>query len=316
MPKGTSITLFMLVTNRDCVFADYAVRSYGKLRQGEGRAGDFVLFVYLNCLSAENKARYARRWASYPYVEVFDNAERVAGRDLYPGQEIVSPEGVARQRDDYAENYDELWTSELRAFQTPLVATVDADFEVLHPDFYFYLRDALAADARHVGASTSYDATARQYDTYSRRHLVLHERNHTWFCIYRREAFELSGVSHFYYEEENADGETIAFDSAAYFQHDLRARHGRTFVSLPPAFDRSFVHYGAASKNTSITPRNAWLYRAVFLWSTVGVFYGSGVGRVGSAVNGVVRRLSRAVFRGRLERVAAERRTYVYDAQE
>lgn len=87
-------------------------------------------------------------------------------------------------------------------------------------------------------------------------------------------------------------------------------------MSLPPAFDRSFVHYGAASKNTSITPRNAWLYRAVFLWSTVGVFYGSGVGRVGSAVNGVVRRLSRAVFRGRLERVAAERRTYVYDAQE
>ena len=311
MPPQTSVTLFMLVTDRDCVFADYAVRSYGTLVGPDGDP-DFVLFVYLNCLSRENVERYAGRWGSYPYVEVFDNTEKVRGTPLYPGQEMVSPEGVRRRRDDAAENYDELWTSELPTFRTPLVATVDADFEVLHPDFYHHLLAALRSDARAVGASTDYSPTARVYDTYSKRDLVLWERNHTWFCVYRREAFALSTASHFYYEEVDADG-TTAFDSAAYFQHDLRDVHGRTFVSLPPEFSRSYIHYGAASKNRSISRRNVWFYRRVFIWSTVGLVYGSRRGRAARALNAVVRKAARAAFRGLLDRVASERRTYVYD---
>lgn len=307
------VTLFMLVTERDCVFADYAVASFAKVYDRCQAPGSrFVLFVYLNCLSAASKARYAKRWAAYPYVTLFDNAERTAGRTLVPGEDIVSPEGIVRQRDDAAENYDELWTSRLPTFTTPIVGTVDADFEVLDPDFYVYLLDALASDDRLVGASTSYSPTSRQYDTYSKRHLLIHERNHTWFCLYRREAFQLSQTSHFYYEEANAQGETEAFDSAARFQHDLRLL-GRTFATLPPAFSRSFIHYGAASKNKSITPRTVGFYRRVFLWTTVGVRYGSQVGLAGRALNRAVRRVAGVAFRGLLERVAAERRTYVYD---
>lgn len=314
MSGNRLITLFMLVTERDCMFADYAIESYGKIFRASERPPDhFVLYVYLNCLSQQSKDAYFPRWASYPYVQLFDNAARVEGLDLYPGQEIVSPEGIVRRRDDRAENYDELWSSELPTFATPLVATVDADFEVLHPDFYFHLLDALEADGGLVGASTSYSATSREYDTYSRRHLVLHERNHTWFCIYRREAFEQSRVSQFYFEEEDPHGKVHAYDSAAYFQHDLRVNHGRTFAALPPRFDGSYIHYGAASKNRSITPRNAGLYRRMFIWANVGVRYGSHVGRMGTALNRVVRRITRRLFHVRLERVAAERRTYVYD---
>lgn len=314
MAAQKSITLFMLVTDRDCMFADFAVKSYGKVARsaGEGSSG-FVLFVYLNCLSDAHVARYADRWRAYPYVEVFDNREKVRGTPLYPGQEMVSPEGIARRRDDAAENYDELWTTELRAFRTPLVATVDADFEVLHPDFFHQLLAALRCDDRAVGASTDYSPTARVYDTYSRRHMTLWERNHTWFCIYRREAFELSDVSHFYYEEQGADGEAVAYDSAAYFQRDLRGRHGRTFAALGPEYSRSYIHYGAASKNKSITPGNVRLYRKLFIWSTVGVLYGSRLGRAGRALNAVVRRAVGAASRDVLERTAAERTTYVYD---
>jgi hypothetical protein len=312
MPPERSVTLFMLVTDRDCVFADYAVRSYGKLA---GADADFVLFVYLNCLSKENVERYAGRWRSYPYVEVFDNTEKVRATPLYPGQEMTSPEGVLRRRDDAAENYDELWTSELKTFRTPFVATVDADFEVLHPDFYHHLVAALRADPSAIGASTDYSPTARVYDTYSERHVVLWERNHTWFCLYRREAFELSAASHFYYEEPDADWGTIAFDSAAYFQHDLRYAHGRTFVSLPPEFSGSFLHYGAASKNRSITRRNVWFYRRVFIWSTVGLVYGSRLGPAGRALNAVVRKAARRAFRSLLDRTAAERSTDVYEEQ-
>lgn len=302
----------MLVTERDCMFADYAVASYARLHEAcPGEAYRFVLFVYLNCLSEASKRRYAARWAAHPFVTLYDNAEHVRDLDLRPGQEIVSPEGVVRPRDDAAENYDELWSTQLQTFTTPVVGTVDADFEVLHPDFYVHLLDALAADDRLVGASTSYSSSARQHDTYSGRNVVIHERNHTWFCLYKREAFRLSKTSHFYFEETDAQVETVAYDSAANFQRDLRLQ-GRTFATLPPAFDSSYIHYGAASKNRSITPRTVGFYRRVFLWANVGVLYGAGVGRMGRALNGAVRRLAGVAFRRLLARVAAERRTYVF----
>src|SRR4028118_13435 len=140
------ITFFMLVTNRDCIIADYAINSYQKIYNTKLNFGscDFILFVYLNCLTEENKNKYYGKWELYPFTFLYDNTSKIKPEDFpYPGQPIISPEGVARSRDDYAESYDELWTTELKKIQTPFVATVDADFEILHADFYFYLMEEL-----------------------------------------------------------------------------------------------------------------------------------------------------------------------------
>ena len=53
----TEITFFMIVTPRDVVIADYAVRSYAKMR-----GHDFTLLVYSNYLLPEQKAYYFPRW--------------------------------------------------------------------------------------------------------------------------------------------------------------------------------------------------------------------------------------------------------------
>lgn len=215
----------MLVTNRDCIIADYAIKSYNKIFKVKTKFGfeDFTLFIYLNCLSPENKAYYLERWKQYPYTILFDNIVKINDfNNPYPGQKIISPEGITRSRDDYAENYDELWTTELGKFETPYIATVDADFEVLNADFYFYLLRLLDENREYIGASASYSDTAYKFDTYSKRDIVLFERNHTWFCIYKKEAFNISKISHFYYEELNNEGNVVAYDSAAYFQNDLK----------------------------------------------------------------------------------------------
>lgn len=156
MQDKKRITLFMLVTNRDCIIADYAIKSYQKIHDQKRPFGykDFVLFVYLNCLSEENKNQYLKKWKSYPYTIIYDNADKFEGAPKpYPGMKIVSLEGFEITCDDYAESYDDLWSNELRKFQTPFIATVDADFEVLNADFYFYLLDQLKDNPNLIAAS-------------------------------------------------------------------------------------------------------------------------------------------------------------------
>jgi len=61
-------TFFMIVTPRDVVIADYAVRSYAKIKDV-----DFSLLVYSNYLLPEQKAYYFPRWEAFPFVDIARN---------------------------------------------------------------------------------------------------------------------------------------------------------------------------------------------------------------------------------------------------
>jgi hypothetical protein len=297
------------------MIADYAIDSFSKIWALKKPFGyeDFVLFVYLNGLSSENKACYFEKWSGYPFATLYDNAEKFNEDNApYPEQLIISPEGFRNKREDYTENCDELWTTELKKFNTSYIATVDADFEILDADFYFYLVSQLEHQPNYIGASSSYSKTAIEYDTYSKRYIELQERNHTWFCIYRKEAFSLSTVSHFYYQEITKEGKVAAFDSAAFFQHDLRANHHFEFTTLPRAFKSSFVHYGAASKNRSLTRKNISFYRHAFMLAHAGLIHGK-ENFFSGLINKLVRKASSCFFGKYLKRFTIERSTYIYD---
>jgi hypothetical protein len=94
----------------------------------------------------------------------------------------------------------------------------------------------------------------------------LNERNHTWFCIYKREAFERSQVSHGFHREMLVGGpvERNCWDSCAYFQKSLRDQ-GLRLDHLHGQYWRDFIHYGAFSKNTSVTRHTVALFRAFAL---------------------------------------------------
>ena len=254
------VTFFMLVTNRDVSIADYAVKSYQKIYDEFKEELPFVLYIYCNCLKEDIKQKYMPKWAQYNYVQLFDNYAKTKTMNLRAGETITSPEGVDRLRDGWCENYDELWTSELRKFQTDYVATVDADFEILSPYFIGDMMDALESDPQLIGISSDYSAGGSQWDSYSGKVLNLAERWNTWFCIYKREAFNCK-TSHFYYCEEKANGEILYFDSSAYFQHRLITDFGYRFSVVDSKCRDNFIHYGAFSKNKSVTEKNVCLYR-------------------------------------------------------
>jgi hypothetical protein len=255
--NAPKITFFMLVTNRDASIADYAVKSYQKVQDEFKDELPFVLYIYCNCLKEDIKQKYMPKWSQYGYVQLFDNYEKTKTMNLRAGETITSPEGTYRLRDGWCENYDELWTSELRKFQTDYVATVDADFEILSPYFIGEMMDALERDPQLIGISSDYSAGGSQYDSYSDQVLNLAERWNTWFCIYKRQAFNCK-TSHFFYYDSSND---TVFDSGAYFQHRLITDFGYRFSAVDSKCHNNFIHYGAFSKNKSVNEKNIWLYR-------------------------------------------------------
>ena len=74
------------------------------------------------------------------------------------------------------------------------------------------------------------------------------------------EAFNCK-TSHFYYCEEKANGEILYFDSSAYLQHRLITDFGYRFSVVDSKCRDNFIHYGAFSKNKSVTEKNVCLYR-------------------------------------------------------
>ena len=105
-----------------------------------------------------------------------------------------------------------------------------------------------------VGMSTDYSPTDVVFEPYTGNTIILNERNHTWFCIYRQQAFEISQVSHAFHREMlvGAPVERNCWDSCAYFQKSLRDT-GLALDHLHGQYRRDFIHYGAFSKNTTVT---------------------------------------------------------------
>ena len=241
----------MIVTPRDVVIADYAVRSYAKIK-----GVDFSLLVYSNYLLPEQKAYYFPRWEALPFVDIARNPHHDA--DLHGINSRIKSDAL----EGPFEYCDPLWDRELRKIETPLVATVDADFEILRPRFLGHIMARLGTEADLVGFSTDYSPTDVVHEPYSGNTIVLNERNHTWFCIYKHMAFERSQVSQAFHREmlTGTPVERNCWDSCAYFQKSLRDQ-GLRFDYLHGMYRRDFIHYGAFSKNTTVTRDTVALFR-------------------------------------------------------
>jgi len=261
------ITFFMIVTDPDVVIADYAVRSYAKIKDVE-----FALRVYSNWVSSSLKRRYFPRWRRFSFVE------------------IVEPEGQTdenkptdRWLEGPFERCDSIWDRELKKIDTPYYATVDADFEILDAKFLSVMLARLDRDPHLVAMATDYSPPVPEYyDSYSDQVIFLSQRWHTWFCIYKRAALQCE-VSHAVHVETlSGPVRYKSWDTSAYFQKALSEDPRFELDVLNGSFQPCFIHYGAFSKNRDINKRNVWLYRRLQILRKRGLFghYSGVIGKV------------------------------------
>lgn len=178
--NDVKITFFMIVTDPDVVIADYAVRSYAKIKGIK-----FALRVYSNWVSSSLRRQYFPRWRKFSFVEIIE-----------PEGQTDENKPTDRRLEGPFERCDSIWDRELKKIDTPYHATVDADFEILNPKFLPVMLARLDSDPNLIALSTDYSPTVtNHYDSYSNQVICLNERWHTWFCIYKRKALECA-VSH------------------------------------------------------------------------------------------------------------------------
>jgi hypothetical protein len=244
------ITFFMLVTDRDMVIADYSVRSYAKITDIP-----FKLVIYSNWVLSSLRERYFTEWRKLPYVEIWENPEHTDDRKpqeryLYGPFELCYT----------------IWDRELKKLtETPYHATVDADFEILDPDFIYEMMKRLEANPKLVAMSAEYNPKMPEYfDSFSAEIISLNERWQTQFCIYKREALACP-ESHIYHVElQDGPVPRSVWDDAGYFQRALKLM-GYQLEVVDPKYAKSFIHYAAFVMNRDIDERNVAWYRRVQL---------------------------------------------------
>ena len=262
MSAAPEVTFFMLVTDPCALIADYAIRSYRLLERANV---DFRLRVYGNCLSPIVRDRYFPRWGKLPYVELDDNRAHVTDDYPHPDYPLRSPEGIAQIISGRWETPPTIWNRELRKLHSPLVATVDADFEILDSAFVVRALERLRSSANLAGISTDYGPDRPEHnETYSRRTVFMHQRWDTWFCIYRKACLDV-GVTPFYYETIDAAGVIHAYDAFSYLQHALLAQ-GWRFEAVSPECQNQFIHYTSFGQNQNVTTRTIAAYRRYRIW--------------------------------------------------
>lgn len=263
------ITFFMIVTEPSVPIADYCIQSYRKLKKC---SFSYELVVYGNCLSPATKQKYFGKWGQLRYVHLMDNDEYVSADYPQPGKPIVTPEGIIRFLGGPFEYAGTVWTRELPLMQSPFIATVDSDFEIFSKDFIEEAYEMLLGNSTLAGVATNYSPdNPAFYNPYWETTIFLHERWHTWFCLYRRECLQGPTSHHMYVHRDKNEGELKVYDDAGYLQAELM-RHGWHFAVLPPETGGMYLHYVAFSNNTKLNLTNIRSYHRYRVWMHRGLF--------------------------------------------
>ncbi len=258
MSGAPLVTFFMIVTDRDILIADHAVRSYAKIS-----GVPFRLVVYSNWVLSSLKQQYFPAWRELPYVEIRDNPEHHDDRKpsdafLYGPFELCYT----------------VWDRELKTLtDTPYHATVDADFEILSDRFIHAMLERFAANPKLGAIATDYNGyDPAYYDGFSDEVIQLNERWQTHFVMYRREALGCPTSHAYHVELVDAPVPRSVWDDGGWFQRSLRVDMGYELEVLPARYRRDYMHYEAMAHNRHIHAGNIALYRRVKLLMTRGLF--------------------------------------------
>jgi hypothetical protein len=242
------VTFFMIVTNRDIFIADASIARFKTVYNKYRETLPFILSIYANGLTEKNYEKFSRKWERFPYVQI---KKYVTESKYVPGTVIENFNKTATKliEGPYKPGAV-IWDEELPHISTPYFCTIDADFEILRPEFIRIMIDTLENDKGLAGIATDYTPTQPYFDTYVNNTIIFHQRWNTWCCMYRKEVNNCK-ESHFARKIIYCDGEH-SHDDTGYFQERVQKELGLRFDVLDKRWQKDFIHYGAFSKNRDV----------------------------------------------------------------
>ena len=237
----------MVVTDPDIIIADYAIRSYRKIR-----GIPFKLRIYSNWVSVDKKRQYFPRWRKLEFVEIIENE-----------WQLEENKPSDRRLEGPFEKVTTIFDRELKKISSPYYATVDADCEILDATFVKVMLDLLDMNTNLAAISTDYEPSRQAFEKYSGEVVWFNERWATHFCIYRIETLRCK-ISHLYYEEVIPETKCRSiWDGCGYFQKKLKDDFGYELQSLDSKYQPCFIHYTGFGRNREINHLNIDLFRFI-----------------------------------------------------
>lgn len=238
----------MIVTNRDIYIADSSISRFKSLYTNFFESMPFLLFIYANGLTDRFFNHFCTKWAKFPFVYIkryFTESKYIPGINVFNKDKTTSKLVEGPYKPGAV-----IWDEELPQIATPYFCTIDADFEILKPDFIKVMFDILESDKKLAGIATDYTKTQPYFDTYTNNSIIFHERWNTWCCMYRQDVNSCK-QSHFARKITYNDG-IHSHDDTSYFQYCVQQELGLKFSELDHCWQKYFIHYGAFSKNRDI----------------------------------------------------------------
>jgi len=293
----------MLLTNRDFFIALHSIKSYRKLLPVL-KFYDWKLVLYLNCIKDSYKDKIYKLSLKYDYIDIINNIKYVNPDELTPGKIVYSKEGWPKHIEGKFEPCGVVWTREFQNFTSDYWVTVDADFEILSPNFIIDAFEKLENDENLILFASDYNENVLFAENY-----YLMKRYHTWFCIYKKIAQKCK-TSLFAFSEIT-DGTTYMYDECSKFQWDLREQFGYNMMASEKK--ASFIHYGAFSKNVTLdTQKKVNLYRIITLLAYFGLQYStiSIINRFIRKINKYIRKFFQVIHNKKYKKQLIERESW------
>ena len=250
------LTLLMIVTPPDLAIAKYSLRA---LRKHIPSVPDCSLLIYQNGLSGQQECEIANIIHGTEWLLISNRL--TLPKNMKVGEFYQTDQGATALREGLYESYDEIWSRELVLLDSPLVGIIDPDFEIFDPSFIPGMIAAFADDAKLAIFATEHEQTQKMYDTYSQEMCLSMERWNTCFCIYRKAALEQNHDFSFKALGDETSGLPMYYDSSAWLQKTLveNGWRGREIERWHEWW--KYIHYGAFSKNRSLSGAKLKIYR-------------------------------------------------------
>lgn len=296
----------MIVTPPEMQIAAFTIKALDKCKEIPGLS----VVVFANGLNEADVTRLQTWTAPLNNAVVLSNRKKVEREksSFRVGAEYTTVLGRRELRVGPYESAPEIWERELQRLDADIVGIIDADFEILSAEFLPVMIDAFRDDDRLAFMSVNHSPETRTFDSYSQTWSTLAERNHTWFCLYLREA--LRREADFSYHEQRRGEETVKFDHSAWLQDVLRRKFSYHGAVLDGKWYWTYVHYHAFAQNRTLSGWVLKIYRFLKIGSATGWLSAHHVKFLVRPVRLISRILYKAFLLGRFD---TERGRYRFD---
>lgn len=253
----------MIVSGKqEVTIADYAIRSFSKVTKL-----DFELIVYSNYIEQFSKDKYFPKWKQLDYVRLIENSH-------HDPDTFVFDDKIDLQHG----NFDlpgKIWDEQLKKIDTDFLGVVDADFEIIEPEFIYESMEILKTDKTVLGVSMGFHpghiTVSKQLPkNIVGRSIMMQPHWSNFFVIYRKCNLDFNISFNLQYEKFD-NGNYYIWDTHSKMQCELFKR-GLTMHWLEKKYQLQGVHYWGFSKNTKLNDIYIKMYRKTKILSHRGIY--------------------------------------------